>query len=86
MYRTQPSRSLMIVLVQLPAPAVVLQNQGGGHPDAADAGERADLHPHGEVPLVDAAARGAGSAEELDVRRVLLARALRPWRVQGQAR
>ena len=77
-----PSTALVLV----PGLAVIVQDQRGGQASAADAGEGANLHPHGEVPFVNATAGGAARAEELDVGRVLFAWALWPVSVQGQAR
>ena len=67
--------------------AVLIQDDRLGDYRAADAGEVADLHPHREVSFVEAVAGGAGGAEELHMRRVLLTRLLKAGRaVQGQAR
>ena len=84
--RLRPTYGQVKALVLVPGLAVIAQHQRGGHASAADAGEGANLYPHGEVPFVNATAGGAARAEELDVGRVLFAWALWPVAIQGQAR
>lgn len=48
-----------VLSVQLPGIAFVIKHDGRRHAGAADAGERPNLHPHGEVSFVDALAVGA---------------------------